>query len=50
MFNYGNILRDQHMCSAIAELIDRGERIILTAGSGHAVRIENTLKSVIQRR
>jgi hypothetical protein len=44
IFNASNLYRDQHLCSIIMELIEKGERVIVTMGSSHAYRIRQSLE------
>jgi hypothetical protein len=43
-----NTVRDENMCRAIIELVNKGERVFISMGSSHAPRIENTLRGMIQ--
>ncbi|HLO80807.1 MAG TPA: hypothetical protein VK166_07615 [Chitinophagaceae bacterium] len=45
IFNASNLYRDQHLCSMIMELAEKGEHVIVTMGSSHAFRIRQTLES-----
>lgn len=44
IFNASNLYRDQHLCSMIMELVEKGENVIVTMGSSHAYRIRQTLE------
>jgi hypothetical protein len=44
IFNASNLYRDQHLCSVILELAEKGEHVIVTMGSSHAFRIRQTLE------
>lgn len=43
-----NEARDDYMCNIILELLNKGERIYISMGSSHAVRIEKTLREMIR--
>lgn len=45
IWNYTNILRDEHMVNTIIDLVKRGERVFVTMGVSHAPRIEETLRA-----
>ncbi|XUU59622.1 hypothetical protein ACRAQ6_08510 [Erythrobacter sp. HA6-11] len=40
MFEYGNDIRDQHMLNIVRELLEQDERVMVTMGWSHAVRVE----------
>ena len=40
MFEYANDIRDQNMLNIVRELLEEGERVMVTMGWSHAVRIE----------
>lgn len=42
-----NSVRDDYMCNAILELVGKGERVFISMGSSHAVRIEKTLNEML---
>ncbi len=44
IFNASNLYRDQHLCSIILELAEKGDHVIVTMGSSHAFRIRQTLE------
>lgn len=44
MAAYSNEVRNLHMCSAILELAQKGKKVLITMGSSHAFRIEETLR------
>jgi hypothetical protein len=44
IFNASNLYRDHHLCSIIMELVEKGEKVIVTMGSSHAYRIRQTLE------
>lgn len=44
----GNAVRDDYMCKAIIEMVRNGERVYVSMGSSHAVRIEQTLRAMIE--
>ncbi|HKJ37769.1 MAG TPA: hypothetical protein VJ972_03265 [Anaerolineales bacterium] len=39
----GNIARDEHLVRSIIDLVQKGERVFIVAGSSHSVKIEATL-------
>ncbi|NVE94450.1 hypothetical protein [Altererythrobacter lutimaris] len=43
MFEYGNDIRDQHMLNIVRELMEQDERVMVTMGWSHAVRVEPAL-------
>jgi hypothetical protein len=44
IFNDSNLYRDHHLCSAILELVEKGDAVIVSMGSSHAYRIRRTLE------
>jgi hypothetical protein len=44
IFNDSNLYRDHHLCSAILELVEKGQSVIVTMGSSHAYRIRQSLE------
>ena len=42
-----NLVRDQHLFNIICELVDKGQRVFVIAGSSHAVKLENAVKASI---
>lgn len=48
IFNASNLYRDHHLCSIIMELIEKGERVIVTMGSSHAFRIRRSLENELK--
>ena len=47
IWNATNVMRDEHMVKAIAELVDKGHRVFITMGASHAPRIEATLRALL---
>lgn len=41
-----NLVRDAHLFSIIHELVERGERVFVIAGSSHAVKLEGAVTSI----
>lgn len=48
IWNSSNLARDEHMINIIIEEVKKGETVIVTMGSSHAPRIENTLKAALK--
>ncbi|MEM6642535.1 MAG: hypothetical protein AAF616_06120 [Bacteroidota bacterium] len=48
IWNHVNIFRDEHMISAIVELVKEGQKVFVTMGASHAPRIEKSLKVVLE--
>lgn len=48
IFNASNLYRDHHLCSVIIELMEKGERVIVTMGSSHAFRIRRSLENELK--
>lgn len=44
IFNASNLYRDEHLCTAITELVKQGKHVFVTMGSSHAFRIEAALR------
>lgn len=42
--NASNIYRDQHLCTAIIELVQQGKHVFACMGASHAFRIESALR------
>jgi hypothetical protein len=40
----GNIARDEHLVRSVIDLVQRGERVFVIAGSSHAVKVEDVLR------
>ncbi len=49
MAAYSNELRNIHMCTAILELMEQGNKVFVSMGSSHAFRIEKTLKEELKK-
>lgn len=49
MFEYGNDIRDIHMLNIVCELTAQGERVMVTAGWSHAVRISQAISGMEQK-
>ena len=47
IWNYTNILRDEHMVSVIIELVQAGKKVFVSMGVSHAPRIEKSLKTAL---
>ncbi len=43
-----NAYRDEHFARAIIQLVRNGERVFAVAGSSHAVKLENALRSTLR--
>lgn len=48
MSSFNNMIRDIHLCQIIVDLVNRGETVLLTVGSSHAVKIKHALTSYYQ--
>ncbi|MEM6721996.1 MAG: hypothetical protein AAF611_21895 [Bacteroidota bacterium] len=48
IWNYTNLLRDEHMVNMIIELVNKDKKVFVTMGVSHAPRIENTLKATLE--
>ncbi|MFT3793186.1 hypothetical protein [Flavobacterium sp.] len=48
IFSLTNQIRDIHMCSAIIEQVNKGQKVFISMGSSHAFRIEKTLRHELQ--
>jgi len=49
IWNYTNILRDEHMVSVITELVSNDKKVFVTMGVSHAPRIEKTLIALLKK-
>ncbi|MEL6538880.1 MAG: hypothetical protein AAFQ98_25920 [Bacteroidota bacterium] len=47
IWNRSNLTRDEHMILVIRELVNEGQRVIVTMGASHAPRIEEALQAVL---
>ncbi|MEM6395586.1 MAG: hypothetical protein AAF741_04505 [Bacteroidota bacterium] len=48
IWNYTNLLRDEHMVNMIIELVDKDKKVFVTMGVSHAPRIEKTLEAALE--
>lgn len=48
IWNQTNLIRDQHMVATIIELVEKGNKVLVTMGVSHAPRIEQTLKIALE--
>ncbi|MEN0051442.1 MAG: hypothetical protein AAF806_30535, partial [Bacteroidota bacterium] len=48
IWNYTNLLRDEHMVNMIIELVNADKKVFVTMGVSHAPRIEHTLRATLE--
>ncbi|HEX9981052.1 MAG TPA: hypothetical protein VGB50_10870 [Flavobacterium sp.] len=48
IFSLSNQIRDVHLCSAVIEAVNEGQKVFVTMGSSHAFRIEKTLRAELE--